>query len=259
MPRRTRPPEPPDREALATMTDIVLPSPEELRSRLEDLRKSRGFLLPHHGVMAAALPDLHDAYFVMYRALTLSRRHLDDFEKEFVWLAILIAVEEAIGTHHVDLFLKSGGTRKQAEGAARLVGYTGAARCLSFMAEHWHGHLAGLDAQAAYRDGLDALCAGVDVARDTIELALAAVNAALRRESGLRFHIAGSYRRGVPETKLAEALSLIIWPVGVNHFLDACGVWHDMMATGVIAPSPTFKVWAETPRQGGFDDSASAR
>jgi hypothetical protein len=31
------------------------------------------------------------------------------------------------------------------------------------------------------------------------------------------------------------------------------------MATGVVAPSPAFKVWAETPRQGGFDDSASAR
>jgi len=237
------------------MPDIVLPSPEELRRRLEELRKSRGFLLPHHGAMAAAMPDLHDAYFVMYRALTLSQRHLDDFEKEFVWLAILIAVEEAIGTHHLDLFFKAGGTQFQAAAAARLVGYASAARNLAFMAEHWRHHLPTLDAHAAYRDGLDALCAGIDVDRDTIELALAAVNAALRRESGLRFHIVDAYRRGVPETKLAEALSLIIWPVGVNHFLDACGLWHDLMATGVVAPSPLFKIWADTPRQGGFDDA----
>lgn len=237
------------------MNDIVLPTPEALRRRLEELRKSRGFLLPHHGAMAAGLPDLHDAYFVMYRALTLSRRHLDDFEKEFVWLAILIAVEEAIGTHHVDLFLKAGGTRAQAEGAARLVGYAAAARNLAFMAEHWSHHLQGLDAHGAYRQGLDALCAGIAVERATIELALAAVNAALRRESGLRFHIIDAYARGVPEAKLAEALSLIIWPVGVNHFLDACSVWHDLMATGVVAPSPLFKVWADTPRQGGFDDA----
>ena len=237
------------------MTEIALPSPAELRRRLEELRKSRGFLLPHHGVMAAALPDLHESYFVMYRALTLSRRHLDEFEKEFVWLAILIAVEEAIGTHHVDLFLKAGGTRAQAAAAARLVGYASSARNLAFMAEHWSRQLPGLDAHAAYRDGLDALCAGLDVARDTIELALAAVNAALRRESGLRFHVVDAYRRGVPEAKLAEALSLIIWPVGVNHFLDACAVWHDLMATGAVAPSPLFKVWADTPRQGGFDDA----
>jgi alkylhydroperoxidase/carboxymuconolactone decarboxylase family protein YurZ len=237
------------------MPDIVLPSPEELRRRLEELRKSRGFLLPHHGAMAAALPDLHDAYFVMYRALTLAQRHLDAFEKEFVWLAILIAVEEAIGTHHLDLFLKAGGTRAQAEAAARLVGYAAAARTLDFMAEHWAHHLPGLDAHAAYRDGVDSLCGGIGVDRGTIELALVAVNAALRRESGLRFHIVDAYRRGVPETKLAEALSLIIWPVGVNHFLDACGLWHDLMASGAVAPSPLFKIWADTPRQGGFDDA----
>ncbi len=238
------------------MTQIVLPSPEELRLRLEELRRSRGFLLPHHGAMAAALPDLHDAYFVMYRALTLAQRHLDEFEKEFVWLAILIAVEEAIGTHHLDLFFKAGGTQAQAAAAARLVGYASAARNLAFMAEHWRRHLPTLDAHAAYRNGLDALCAGIDVDRGTIELALAAVNAALRRESGLRFHIVDAYRRGVPETKLAEALSLIIWPVGVNHFLDACGLWHDLMAKGVVAPSPLFKIWADTPRQGGFDDAS---
>lgn len=238
------------------MTDIVLPSPEALRERLEALRRSRGFLLPHHGAMAAALPDLHEAYFVMYRALTQTPRHLDEFEREFVWLAILIAVEEAIGTHHLDLFFKAGGTRAQAAFAGRLVGYAAAARSLDFMATRWGHHLGGLDARAAYRAGLDALCAGQDVPRATIDLALAATNAALRREAGLAAHVAAAYAAGVPEPKLAEALSLIIWPVGVNHFLDACAVWHDMMATGAVTPSPLFAVWAGTPRQGGFDDAS---
>ena len=32
--------------------------------------RARGFVLPHHGAMAAALPDLHAAYEAMYRALT---------------------------------------------------------------------------------------------------------------------------------------------------------------------------------------------
>jgi alkylhydroperoxidase/carboxymuconolactone decarboxylase family protein YurZ len=93
------------------------------------------------------------------------------------------------------------------------------------------------------------------VPRATIDLALAAVDAALRRESGLAAHIRAAYATGVPETKLAEALSLIIWPVGVNHFLDACAVWHDLMAAGAVTPSDLFRVWADTPRQGGFDDA----
>jgi alkylhydroperoxidase/carboxymuconolactone decarboxylase family protein YurZ len=238
---------------------IELPGPEELRRRLEDLRRSRGFLLPHHGAMAAALPDLHEAYFVMYRALTLGRRHLDEFEKEFVWMAVLVAVEEAIGTHHLDLFLKAGGTRPMAEGIARLVGYAAAARNLSFMAEHWGPYLPGLDAEASYGAGVEALSSGLGVDPGLVDLALAATNAAVRREAGLRFHVRAAYRRGVPEPKLAEALSLIIWPVGVNHFLDACGAWHDLMATGAVSPSPSFRVWAETPAQGGFDDAAGRR
>lgn len=237
------------------MPEIALPSPEELRRRLEELRRTRGFLLPHHGAMAAAMPDLHEAYFTMYGALTLKRRHLDDFEKEFVWLAILIAVEEAIGTHHLDLFLKAGGTRDQAAAIARLVGYAAAAHNLAFMETHWSHMLPGLDARAAYREGLAALCTGLDVAPGTIELALAAANAAVHRAPGLRFHIEGAYAGGVPEPKIAEALSLIIWPIGVNHFLDACAVWHDLMASGAVTPSASFKVWADTPRQGGFDDA----
>lgn len=241
------------------MPAIHLPTPEELRDRLEALRRSRGFLLPHHGAMAAAMPDLHEAYFTMYRALTQTPRHLSAYEREYVWLAILIAVEEGIGTHHLDLFFKAGGTSAQAETVARLVGYGSAARSLSFMAEHWGRHLPDFDPAASYRAGIDALtlCHGVDPG--VVHIALAAAQAALRREAGLRLHIEAAYALGVPEPRLAEALSLIIWPVGVNHFLDACALWHDLMASGAVTPSPVFRVWAETPRQGGFDDAANAR
>jgi hypothetical protein len=31
------------------------------------------------------------------------------------------------------------------------------------------------------------------------------------------------------------------------------------MATGAVSPSPSFRVWAETPAQGGFDDAAGRR
>ncbi len=241
------------------MPAIDLPTPDQLRERLEALRRSRGFLLPHHGAMAAAMPDLHDAYFTMYRALTQTPRHLTSYEREYVWLAILIAVEEGIGTHHLDLFFKAGGTSTQAETVARLVGYGSAARSLSFMAEHWGRHLPNYDAAAAYRAGIDALTMSHGVDPGLVHIALAATQAALRRAAGLRLHIEAAYALGVPEPRLAEALSLIIWPVGVNHFLDACAVWQDLMVSGAVTPSASFRVWAETLRQGGFDDSADAR
>jgi hypothetical protein len=84
--------------------DPPLPTPDVLRAQLEKLRTGRGYLLAHHGALAAAAPDLHAAYLEMYAALTLRRRHLDAIEKEFVWLAILTAAREAIGTHHLELF-----------------------------------------------------------------------------------------------------------------------------------------------------------
>jgi len=237
------------------MNATDLPSPDELRRRIEELRKTRGFLLPHHGAMAAALPDLHEAYFTMYRALTLTRRHLSDHEKEFVWLCILIATREAIGTHHLDLFSKAGGTQAQAALALRLTGYAEAATCFAFAGKHWQRYWPEIDPLRDYSAGVDALLKGSDIARGLADLALLAAQAAIAREAGVAAHIRSAYAQGVAEEKIAEALSLIIWPSGVNRFLEACAVWHELMAHGEVSPSPRFKVWAETPGQGGFEDS----
>ena len=97
------------------------PTPEAVHARLAEFRARRGYVLPHQGAMAAAKPDQQDAYGVMYKALTLTERHLDPFEKEFVWLAILTAAEEHVGTHHVDLFFRTGGTGPQAEAELMMV------------------------------------------------------------------------------------------------------------------------------------------
>jgi alkylhydroperoxidase/carboxymuconolactone decarboxylase family protein YurZ len=237
------------------MSDMNLPSPSELKQRIEELRKARGFLLPHHGAMAAALPDLHEAYFAMYRALTLTRRHLSDHEKEFVWLCVLIATKEAIGTHHLDLFRRAGGTQGQAALALRLTGYAEAAGYFAFAGKHWKRFLPEVDPVRDYSTGVDALLAGSDIPPGLADLALMAAQAAIGREAGVAVHIRSAYMHSVPEEKLAEALSLIIWPAGVNRFLDACALWHELMAHGDVSPSPRFQIWANTPRQGGFEDS----
>src|SRR5688572_23555589 len=101
------------------------PTPEDVRAALDRIRDVRGFVLPHHGAMAAALPELHVAYEAMYRALTLEQRHLAPLEKEVVWLAILAACEEPVGTHHLHRFREAGGGDALARAVFRLVGWAG--------------------------------------------------------------------------------------------------------------------------------------
>ena len=223
-----------------------LPTPEELRTRLDELRAARGYLLPHHGAMAAAAPDLHDAYLNMYAALTLTRRHLDPFERELIWLAILTAEHEAIGTHHLELFAREGGTLEQARTVFQLVGYAGAADAFGFVQEHWDAFYGGLDHFGAYLDGVQAL-RGPAVTAEQAQLALLAVQAARACPWGVAAHIREAYRLAIAEHKLVEALSLIIWPTGVNRFLEACAVWHELMAAGAVTPSASYQAWADTP------------
>ena len=233
------------------MTRPVLPTPEELRAKLEAMRGSRGFLLQHHGAMAAFAPDLHAAYSTMYSALTLTERHLSPIEKESVWLAVLVAVREAIGTHHLDLFRKHGGTTAQANTIMQLAGYAGAANAFAFVEAHWSTEFAGLDPASGYLDGFSRLCANA-LEPEVAHLTLLATHAALGQNWGVATHLIAAYAAGIAEDKLAEALSLIIWPTGVNRFVEACTVWHELMRAGRIMPSPRYKAWADMPGQGQF-------
>jgi alkylhydroperoxidase/carboxymuconolactone decarboxylase family protein YurZ len=169
-----------------------------------------------------------------------------------VWLAVLAATKEAVGTHHLDLFRRAGGADAQAGAAFQLAAYAGAADTFAFVEKEWSDFYPDLDARAAYRDGAAALL------RDRVPpelacLALAAVHAVHGSHWGVAVEIEGAYASGIPEEKLVEALGLIIWPVGVNKFLDACTIWHDLMGAGRVRPSPRFQAWADTPAQGRFE------
>jgi alkylhydroperoxidase/carboxymuconolactone decarboxylase family protein YurZ len=228
------------------------PTPEQVHARLAEARARRGYLLPHQGAMAAALPELQDAYAVIYRALTLEQRHLSPFEKEFVWLAILIACEEHVGTHHVHLFHETGGTERQAEAAFRLVAWAAGARSFGFLDRHWQGHFPDVAAARAYCAGAGALVAGLDVPLPLARLALIGVQAARAERWGLAAEIEAAYALGVAETKMAEAMSLAMWPAGVNRFIEAGEVWLQVMRSGRVTPSAPFRAWADTPDQDGF-------
>lgn len=234
-----------------------LPSPEEVRQRLDDFHSRRGYLLPHQGAMAAALPDLQDVYGVVYKILTLDPHHLDAFEREFVWLALLIAARERVGTHHVDLFFRTGGTDEQADAAFRLAAWAQGSAAYEFLARDWQAYFPASPADSSYIEGVkDLLRTRPDIAPGLARLALAACHAALGHHWPLRVVLRDCYELGVPEAKIAETLSLVLWPCGVNRFLEASDVWLDLMRSGQVRPSPAFQAWADTPGQDGFQFAA---
>jgi hypothetical protein len=134
------------------------PSPEQVRARIEAIRAARGgYVLPHHGAMAAALPELHAAYEAMYRALTLDPRHMSAHAREVVWLAILSACEEPVGTHHLHRFMETGGTEAEAATVFRLAAWARGAATYGTLAAHWAVRLPGLSLEAEYAAGARAL------------------------------------------------------------------------------------------------------
>jgi alkylhydroperoxidase/carboxymuconolactone decarboxylase family protein YurZ len=243
---------------MSDMRDLPLPSPEALRARLDTLRSRRGFLLEHHGAMAAAMPDLHAAYLAMYTALTVTDRHIAPLCKECIWLGILVTARESVGTHHLELLRTAGGTTAMARAIIAMAGFAPALDALAFAERHWSAFLPDLSAADSYGAALDAL-RGTALDPEMGELVMLAVHAARGSHDGVALHLRRGYGMGIAEEKMAEALSYLMWPCGVNAFLDACAVWHRLMAEGTVTPSARFRAWAETPGPGPFRADSGAR
>jgi hypothetical protein len=223
------------------------PTAADVRKRLAELRAARGFVLPHHGLMAAALPELHAAYEAMYRALTLDPRHLSALHREAVWLAILAACEEPVGTHHLHRFRQAGGDDALAMALFRLAGWSAGAPRYATLDAAWSAHFGtpiGGDYLRVARtllpdEGLALTC-------------LAAIHAACDQPWPLALVIEAALPAGVPEASLAEALSLTIWPRGVNRFVRAAECWLGLIREGRVPASDAFRAWAWTPDQGAM-------
>ena len=233
---------------------MTAPSGEEVARRLAEVRAKRGYLLPHHGLLAIAAPRLLAGYDAAYTALTLEPRSMGERAKEFVWLAVLVACDEAIATHHLKKFRDAGGTDAEIELAVRLAGFAEGAPRYAFAAEKWQRHLPHYDREAAYRAALAALIAGSGVSEGLVEITLAAAHTTRRAWWELALHIRGAYARGVPEMELAEGISYAMFPGSIPNFVDACGVWQRMIAAGDVPASEAFRLWgASAAEQGGFD------
>ena len=227
----------------------------EVKNNLKKLRKKRGYLLPHHGLLAISSPKLLEAYDSTYTALTLDQRVLSEWEKEIIWLVILISTGEAIATHHLDRLKRSGGSNLDVEDTLLIAAWAEGADRHNFVEVNWGGHLEKFEAIKVYRKGLSKLTKDFEIEPWLLEISLAACHQCHRRWFWVREHILGAYKHGADENAIAEGLSLAMFPGGVPNFVDACDVWKKLITDGDVVASEPYKAWAVMSGQGGFDEA----
>lgn len=230
-----------------------LSTPDEVRARIQAHVARRGYLFPQQGLMAVAMPAMQDGYTVMYSALTVQENHLTAYEREFVWMGILCAAGESIGTHHVRLFREAGGTAEQMEVVTALVSLAlGAPRSYQFMHQHWQKHFPPMDASKTYRRHAERIAGWADVPIEHARYLLLAVHTTFGHKWGIEQELLALYDARADEGKMAESISLPFWAAGVNRMIDASEVWLELIRSGRVAASESFRVWAETPGQGAM-------
>lgn len=222
---------------------------DDLTERLAGLRAKRGYLLPHHGLMAVTAPRLLTAYDAAYTALALEDRVLSHHDREFVWLGILIATREEIATHHIEKFHAAGGTDAETRALLRVAAAVCGFRAYGFVAAHWTAHLPGLAPEADWAEALRR--AGDGAEARLVHMTACAMQVANGEWEGFRWQLRAAYAAGVPEPELAEAVSLTMFPASVPFFVTAAQVWLEMIRAGELDASPDFRAWADMTGQAG--------
>jgi alkylhydroperoxidase/carboxymuconolactone decarboxylase family protein YurZ len=224
---------------------------EALNDRLRSARDKRGYLLPHHGLLALAFPDLLAGYDAAYTAMALDDRVLSHHDREFVWLSVLGATSESLATHHIAKLRAAGGTDATIEAAfAACAGALGA-QVFEFAASAWSAPLAPFDPRASYLRGVRRLAP-----LRLVHLAQCAAHVCRGQWLALGWQLAAAYEDGVKEDEIAEALTLAMFPGSVPRFVRACGVWQGLILDGTLPASARYRAWAEMTGQGGFGGSA---
>jgi len=228
-------------------------SPDEIRKRLADHFAQRGFILPQQGMMAVAMPDFQDGYTKLYAALTQQQNHFSIYEREFVWMGILSAAGESIGTHHVKLFLDNGGTWEEMEVITGLVALAmGTPRSFEFMHRHWQKHFPPMDAVATYRSAAVRLVGDSGIPLELARYTMLAVHTTFGHRWGVEQTLLALYEAGADEAKMAESISLPFLAAGINRLIDASEIWLELIRSGHVSASEPFRIWAETSHIGGL-------
>ena len=230
-------------------------TPDELSRRLAPIQAKRGYLLPHHGLLAVTSPNLLQAYDQLYTAIALDPKTLSVRDRELVWLAVLIATDEALATHHIARFMQGGGQMSEFNAVLQLTASLKGVTAYRFVHDHWKAHVRTLDLVQSYRDALER--AGQPLSPRDVWLCAFSVHAALGHFDWVRHALVAAYARYVNELDLAEALGIMMFPGSVPRYVEAAKVWMNVIREGEVQASPAFAAWAHMEGQGGYDEASA--
>ncbi|MDA9941431.1 hypothetical protein N9C62_02375 [Luminiphilus sp.] len=224
---------------------------------LEAIRDKRGYLLPHHGLLALSAPNLLQQYDDLYSSLALTDRYLNRHDHEFVWLGVLMSTQEALGTHHVQRFLDAGGTPDELGSAAAITAIATGSRHHLFIEDHWTPHLPEVSPAQQYLTLFNKMT--TDIAAPLAHITACAVHTCVGNWRALDWQIRAAYAAQTEELLLAEALSLAMFPGSIPHYVHAADVWRRIILSEEVVASEPFQQWASLSGQGGFDEASHVK
>ena len=224
---------------------------------LSDIHAKRGYLLPHHGLMAISTPHLLERYDSLYSTLTLTERHLSRHAHEFVWLGVLISCEESLGSHHVKRFVDAGGDAEDLGLAAAISAMAKGSEGYLFVEDHWVHHLPTARPREQYLAAFEQVIGSIAPA--LAHMTACAVHTCSGNWRSLKWQIEAAYHAGVNELELAEALSLAMFPGSVPYYVRAAEVWRQLIVDDGVPASDLFKQWAKISGQGGYNEASGVK
>ncbi len=111
---------------------------EREHTLLERLREKRGYLLPHHRLLARYAPDILEAYDAFYSQVWFERNVLDARTKELIAIGIHAAVQEREGLEiHLRRAVQAGATEAEIVEAMALAAIPAGAYATVVAADVW--------------------------------------------------------------------------------------------------------------------------
>jgi alkylhydroperoxidase/carboxymuconolactone decarboxylase family protein YurZ len=204
---------------------------------MDQIQRERGYTLSYHIVYGHLEPTILAKWGDLYRELNLVPRRLTNREREIIWVALLTAQRQRVGSLHLDRAVAAGVSTDELNAAVALAAAGDGWTALAFGAAHWSAWLQREPAQPYQRL--------VDAARGPLEprladLALLTVQTIHQRAEAFTYHLRRLHEHGVPEVEVAEAISYVLPTAGAPMLLWATDRWFDAIRSGVLPPSPTF-------------------
>ena len=227
---------------------------DELAYYLQGVRDKRGYLLPHHGLMAVSGSGLLETYDALYTTLALTPRKLSRHDHEFVWMGVLIATDEILGTHHIKRFRDAAGTDAELAAATAIAALAKGCNAYNFVSDYWLPHLPEFSPQDEYITAFRVIAGTTPL--PLAHITACAVHMCMGNWAALRWQIIAAYADQTEELDLAEALSVAMFPGSVPNYVEAAAVWRELIADGTVQASELFSNWAQLSGQGGYDEAS---